>query len=194
MKTRIPLAAIGLMLFLPTLGRSESLAEIARKAAEARERREGADKPGKVYGAEDLEGERARRKRETSASPSSPDSEADKRDEAAASEAQDAAEIERQLDRERQKRAAAEVEWRRRVNGANQRLEDARQRYDAVKDVNLHRGQTLVDENGKVVASSPEEFQPLVQEARAELDAAQQVLDDLLESARRAAVPPGWLR
>jgi hypothetical protein len=30
--------------------------------------------------------------------------------------------------------------------------------------------------------------------AKADLDAAQKALDDLLEEARRANVPPGWLR
>ena len=194
MGRRVKLGAVCLLLLFPALVQAESLAEIARKAAEARERREGNDKAAKVYGDDDLKGEHERRRREAGAAPTLPDSPAAEPQAAAASEVPDAAEVARELDRERQQRADAEVRWRKRLNEANQRLDEARKRYDAIKDVTLHRGEKLVDEKDQVIASSPGEVQHLVDAARGEIEAAQQALDDLLESARRAGVPPGWLR
>jgi hypothetical protein len=44
------------------------------------------------------------------------------------------------------------------------------------------------------VIGSVGELQKLTADAKAELDAAQKALEDLEEEARRANVPPGWLR
>jgi hypothetical protein len=45
-----------------------------------------------------------------------------------------------------------------------------------------------------VVIGSIEQLQGLTARAKADLDEAQEALDDLLQQARRAGVPPGWLR
>jgi hypothetical protein len=44
------------------------------------------------------------------------------------------------------------------------------------------------------VIHSIEDRQKLTADARAELEAAEKALADVLEEARRANVPPGWLR
>jgi len=98
------------------------------------------------------------------------------------------------LDRERDQRARAEQAWRQRFATANERIDKARARYDAVKDWTLAPGESFVDTKGRIVVHSPEHLRRLVLDAKAELDAAQKALDDLQESARRAGVPAGWTR
>ncbi len=84
--------------------------------------------------------------------------------------------------------------WRERVAAATARVQTARARYDAVKDMSLAPGQAFVDRNGRAVVRSPDHLQRIVANARAELDAADKALEDLLEAARREGIPPGWLR
>ena len=54
--------------------------------------------------------------------------------------------------------------------------------------------QGLGDAAKKEKARSVEHLQGLTAEAKSELDEAERALADLLEDARRAGVPPGWLR
>jgi hypothetical protein len=60
--------------------------------------------------------------------------------------------------------------------------------------MNLVPGYEYVDAKGMPAIRSVEELQALTARAKAELEAAQKSLEDLLEQARHASVPPGWLR
>ncbi len=60
--------------------------------------------------------------------------------------------------------------------------------------LNLVPGMRYVDEKGQTVIGSVRELQGLTRRARAELAAAEKALEDLHDEARRAGVPPGWLR
>jgi hypothetical protein len=91
-------------------------------------------------------------------------------------------------------RRREEAEWRGRVSEARERLSSARERYEYLAHLHLTPGEYYVDENGNPVIGSLEELRQLVSEAKEELDAASQALDDLKEQARRAGVPAGWLR
>ena len=87
-----------------------------------------------------------------------------------------------------------EVVWRGRANSARARVEKARATHEKAAKMFLVPGYEYVDKNGRSVIRSVEELQGLAARARANLDAAEKALDDLLEEARRAGVPPGWLR
>jgi hypothetical protein len=89
-----------------------------------------------------------------------------------------------QMDSTFELRRIAEASWRRQAQEARDRLERARGAYDSVKD--QWRNPTS--------RCSLTTLQGRVEQTRRELAAAQKGLDDLEQSARRAGVPPGWLR
>jgi hypothetical protein len=84
--------------------------------------------------------------------------------------------------------------WRGRVAQARARVDRARQRHQTLAGLNLVPGYEYQDERGRTVISSVEQLQGMTAAAKTELDAAEKALADLLEEARRASVPPGWLR
>jgi len=98
------------------------------------------------------------------------------------------------LDQEQSERRRQEAEWRKRVADAKSRIEVARARRQQLEGLYLGEGQQYVDTNGRVVIRSRAHLQKLVDEATAELEAAEAALVALREEARRAGVPPGWLR
>jgi hypothetical protein len=91
-------------------------------------------------------------------------------------------------------RANEERVWRARVARARAQVEEAQKVYDKLAGMNLVPGYEYVDDKGRPVVRSIEELQSLTAAAKKRLDAAQAALDQLLEQARRAGVPPGWLR
>jgi predicted deacetylase len=91
-------------------------------------------------------------------------------------------------------RASEERAWRTRVAQAQAKVDEAQETYDTLAGMSLVPGYEYVDEKGRPVVRSVGELQRLTTEAKARLDAAQTALDPLLEEARRARVPPGWLR
>jgi hypothetical protein len=84
--------------------------------------------------------------------------------------------------------------WRARVAQAEARIAEERAVYEHWARQSLVPGYELVDENNRPVASSVEELQAITARAKARLEAAEKALADLREEARRAGVPPGWLR
>ena len=87
-----------------------------------------------------------------------------------------------------------EQRWRSRLARANARLAAARQAHETLASLTLVPGYVYQDESGRTVIGSVSQLQQMTARAKAELDSAQKALDDLLEEARRANVPPGWLR
>jgi hypothetical protein len=98
------------------------------------------------------------------------------------------------LDAEANARRADEQRWRSAVAQAQERLSFARRQHEFLSSLNLVPGYVYVNERGRTSIRSIEHLQSLTAEARSELDAAERALEDLLEQARRAGVPPGWLR
>jgi hypothetical protein len=84
--------------------------------------------------------------------------------------------------------------WRGRVAQARARVDRARQNHQRLAGLTLVPGYEYQDDRGRTVISSVEQLQGMTAAAKAELDAAEKALADLLEEARRASVPPGWLR
>jgi hypothetical protein len=87
-----------------------------------------------------------------------------------------------------------EALWRTNVAQARARVDRARASHQRLAGLNLVPGYEYQDESGRTVIGSVEQLQGLTASAKRELDAAEKALADLLEEARRAGVPPGWLR
>ena len=95
---------------------------------------------------------------------------------------------------QRPDRRDEEDRWRTRVAQARGRVDEERSRYEHAASLTLVPGYALVDDDNRIVASSVEELQENTARAKARLEAAEKTLADLLETARRQGVPPGWLR
>ena len=91
-------------------------------------------------------------------------------------------------------RAQQEIEWRRRQSEARQRLAEARKQYELLSKLHLTTGSYYVDASNEPVITSVEQLQGMVASAKAELESATEALSQLREDARRAGVPPGWVR
>jgi hypothetical protein len=175
---------IGLVLLLfPALAFGQSLADVARQEKERREsNRERGDKAQVVIGdiggaGEDGEGPRPAAVGTTAVeAPSAPQEETSPR-------------VSMDGDRAQQ-----EMEWRRRNSEARERLTEARKRYELLSKLHLTTGSYYVDSNNEPVITSVEQLQSMVAEAQGELDSATAALSQLREDARRAGVPPGWVR
>ncbi len=91
-------------------------------------------------------------------------------------------------------RQKEEALWRSRFSEARARLNAAQERYDTLKDLHLAPGEYYADENGQPLIRSLAELRRMTEQAETELNAAKKSLDDFREEARRAGIPPGWLR
>jgi hypothetical protein len=175
---------IGLVLLLfPALVFGQSLADVARQEKERRDsNRERGEKAQVVIGdiggaGEDGEGPRP-------AAAGTPPAEAPlaAREEASPPVSMDG------------DRAQQEMEWRRRNSEARERLTEARKRYELLSKLHLTSGSYYVDSNNEPIITSVDQLQSMVANAQTELDAAAAALNQLRDDARRAGVPPGWIR
>lgn len=91
-------------------------------------------------------------------------------------------------------RGSDETLWRGRVTAARQRVTKARATEKKLAGMHLVPGYEYRDNRGRVLVRSVEELQAMASRAKAEVASAEKALADLLESGRRAGVPPGWLR
>ena len=98
------------------------------------------------------------------------------------------------IEEESRDRKRQEAEWRNRFHEARERVGLAREQKAVWDGVHYVEGIKLVDENGNVVVESLEDLRRFVAEASQELTDAERALRNLGEEARRAGVPPGWLR
>jgi len=165
-------------LLLPVGATAQGLGDAAKKEKGRRER--AAPVPSKTYTQDDLKAlppvanEDSSRSAETGAS---------------AGPAPAAQETGRQpADNHADKRAQDEQMWRSRVAASRERVASERQKYEALAARGGDPRWALRGLRDDLV--DPE----VIAAAKADLDAAQKALDDLLEEARRANVPPGWLR
>lgn len=176
------LAAGVLVLVLPALGLGQSLGAAAQKEKERRKKNQETGVKAKVMTDEDVAAVHQDAPA-TAASPSPRPS--------LFASPQDDTRSEGGSDRVRKQQ---ETRWRERMAQANARLERARKRYETLSQMYLAQGEYFADEKGRAVISSAEQLQRLTAQAKAELEAAQKAIDNLEDEARRAGVPPGWLR
>jgi len=92
------------------------------------------------------------------------------------------------------RRREDEAAWRARVADARARVADARAKHDTLAHLNLVPGYEYVDKGGHPIFTSVEQLQAATAKAKANVDSAERAVEQLLEQARHANVPPGWLR
>jgi hypothetical protein len=203
MFSKARILSIVLVLLFPLLAGAQSLGSVAKKERERREKNKAegvtvrqisedevgtkdAEEEEAVEGAAPAEGDEV----ETSGGDSSARGPA-----SPFSTTIDLTEQKRQsLDDEQAERRRQESQWKARSQQARDRLDTARGRVQQLEGLHLVEGERYVDANGNTVIASPEHLKRLVDQANAELEAAEQSLDELREEARRKGIPPGWLR
>jgi hypothetical protein len=84
--------------------------------------------------------------------------------------------------------------WRGRVARARARIAAAQRRLDALQLMIRFGQPAAYDENGKRVMYSVHQLKGKADQAAADLAAARQAVEDVLEEGRRAGAPPGWFR
>jgi len=180
--------AFGLVVLLfPALVLGQSLADVARQERERREsNRKRGEKAQVVIGdigsAEDGEAPRAAMVGTSST------------DEATSPSTSATGDTDSRSFSTSEDRAQQEMEWRRRNSEARERLKEARKQYELLSKLHLTTGSYYVDQNNEPAITSVEQLQSMVARAQSELDAASSALSQLREDARRAGVPPGWVR
>lgn len=184
------------VLFIPILASAQSLGSVAKKERERREKNKAKGVSSHQYTEKEVFGEKEKEKSEAG--------ESDGPGEAAPDASDDSSVLpdpvpatkmdQRDPDEESRERHRSEVEWRARMQQAREQVSAAREQVRILSDLYLAQGERYVDENGRTVVSSPGQLQRLTQRAKEQLAAAEKALKDLQEEARRAGVPPGWLR
>ncbi|HEY6554674.1 MAG TPA: hypothetical protein VI669_15055, partial [Vicinamibacteria bacterium] len=87
-----------------------------------------------------------------------------------------------------------EAAWRERIVEARSRIEAARKDYEYWSGYTMVVGDIFVDEQDRPVITSIEQLQGKTAAAKKAVEAAEKALVNLEEEARKAGVPPGWLR
>jgi len=175
---RLAYMAVLLSLLAPSLAVGQSMDDAARKEKERRKKLQESSARAKVVSEEDLKANKGSLANDPDTAAASTTAESSK-DEPATPAG----------DRNRDEQA-----WHGRVARAEARLAAAKQRYEALSGLTLVQGQYYVDKDGKRVISSLEQLRQKIEQAKAESDDAQKDLDAVMEAARRAGIPPGWLR
>jgi hypothetical protein len=175
------------LLLLPALAAGQSLADLARKEKERREKRPRSE-TARTLTEEDLEaadGSLANDPGEAFGPKAEPGR--------AGSDRPPALTL-RPAERARPAAEDSETYWRGRAAATRARIEKARQVYDRY-DYMIRIGQPMQQgEDGRWRGSSPQTLKRRADAAQQELRNAEQALADLQTEARRAGAPPGWLR
>lgn len=170
-----------LLLLVPAVAAAQSLGDAAQKEKERRRKAQHSSAPSPVITIEELKSNRGSLANDPKAAPAAGPQASPKRDGTAPTPAP--------VDPRRD-----EESWRSRVGEAEAKIAEAKKRYDTLNGLSLVGGEYYTDENGNPMITSLEQLRRMIATAKAQMDAAQKALDDLLESARQQGVPPGWLR
>lgn len=186
--TRLLACLFVLPLLVGSLPAAQSLADVARKEGQ---RRQTVRKPSPVYTNKDLQPVRGGDAAPAAAAPG----EETPQPEAAAGGQEDE---EGAQAGEGQQRPVTEEDWRTRITDARTELERARMFAEALQSrINaLWADFTARDDPGQRAAIETERGRALAELGRVknEIEARTKAITDLEEEARRANVPPGWLR
>ena len=178
------IAALLVLSWLPGPVAAQSMAEAARKEAERREKNKKAGVKAKAYGDADLP---------SSGTPPAAGG-VDKPPAATLAPEPSTPRSESGADDEAEQRRQDETRWRARVAEATAKRDQAKAFYDWASTLSLAQGEVYVDNNDRVVVNGIDDLRAKIAKAKARWDAAEEALARLLEEARRAGVPPGWLR
>ena len=188
-----------LVFLLPALAWGQSLGDAARKE---RERREKNKKQGvaarefseeEIFG-EDEENQEGEEPTEGTGEGESAEGEQQSQRSGPNIDSDTKSQESEELEEDRRDRRREEAEWRDRFQRAKQRIVAAREQVQFLKNLNLVPGERYVDVHGNTVIRSLDQLRRLVEAAEEEISEAEQALARLQADARRAGVPPGWLR
>jgi hypothetical protein len=177
------------LLALPALALGQSLAEAARKERERREKLRKSGTAARTVTEEELASAKGQLANEPEKAPPATDAKA-------AETSGESGQPRKATPQpsEEQVRKAQEAQWRGRAAEARRRIDLAEARHLELQSQILFGQPEMMDESGRVTIHSPQQMKEMADQAEAEVAEAKKALDDLLEEARRARVPPGWLR
>jgi hypothetical protein len=98
------------------------------------------------------------------------------------------------FEKESRERRRNEAEWRSKATSARSRIADARKTVQFFENLYLPPNGRYVDAHGNTVVESLDHLKRLTREANDELAAAELAWKQMQDEARRAGIPPGWLR
>jgi hypothetical protein len=180
----IPLLAV----LLPALANAQSLGEVAAREKERRQKNAGADAKPRVVTEEELKSGSGRLANDPTKD--SHYEHADNPDSPASDNAPQVTSPGGAVSRETE-----EAGWRERKARAMAKVEAARRKHQMYSDMWLApAGEYYVNKKTGERIETVGQLQEMTASAKAALDAAEKDLADLEETARRANVPPGWLR
>ena len=193
------LLLVGLSLSL--LSEAQSLGNVAKKERERRDKNKKEGVAAREFSEEQVFGEKEEEKApegeagEETESSDGPSIEANEADEAVIPG------VDRKLEddgdkfeKQSRERKRSEAEWRSKASNARGRIAEARKAVQFFEELFLPPDSRYVDANGNTVIESLEHLQRLTREAKEELAAAEQDWKQIQDEARRAGIPPGWMR
>jgi len=181
-------------LALPLASAAQSLGNVAKKERERRDKNKKEGIAAREISEEEVFGDEDEKP--------APESESGEETEPAEAPVEDAAipgvkptapdDVDR--DKESRERKRSEAEWRSKATDARARIASASERVRFFEELFLGPNERYVDAHGNTVIDSVDELQRLTREAKAELAAAEGDWKRMQDEARRAGIPPGWLR
>jgi hypothetical protein len=181
---------LSILVMVPALAAGQSLGEVAKKEQERRDRLRQKGVHSRPLTEEDLATTKGTVANEpTTANTASADGEKANGDDAEAVSGGGLLEVANDAPAQ-----SGEGYWRGRVARGRARIAAAQRRLEALQ-LMIRVGQPAAfDENGKRVMYSVHQLKAKADQAAADLAAARQAVEDVIEEGRRAGVPPGWFR
>ena len=186
-------------LSLPLVSAGQSLGNVAKKERERRDKNKKEGVAAREFSEEEVFGE----KEEEAAPEGEPgeqteptDPPSDEADEAAVIPGVDPKPDEDgdRYEKESRERKRSEAEWRSKAASARARIAEAKKSVQFFEELSLPPNSRYVDAHGNTVIESVDHLQRLTREAKEELAAAELDWKRIQDDARRAGIPPGWLR
>jgi len=185
-------------LSLPLLSEAQSLGSVAKKERERRDKNKKGGVASREFSEEEVFGEKEEEK-----APEGEGGEETESSEGPSNEADEAVipggdqKLEDggdKFEKESRERKRSEAEWRSKASSARTRIAEAREQVRFFDELFLPPEGRYVDAHGNTVIESLEHLQRLTREAKEELAAAELDWKQIQDEARRAGIPPGWLR
>ena len=188
-------------LSLPLVSAGQSLGSVAKRERERRDKNKKEGVAAREFSEEEVFGEKEEEKApeasegEAGEEPEPSDGPSNETDEAVISGVDQKLEDDGdRFEKESRERKRSEAEWRSKVSNARGRIAEARKAVQFFEELVLPADSRYVDAYGNTVIESLDHLQRLTREAKEELAAAELEWKQTQDEARRAGIPPGWLR
>ena len=181
---------LSIVVVVPALAAAQSLGEVAKKEQERRDRLRQKGVHSRPLTEEDLATTKGTVANEpTTGTTASTDGDKANGDDAGAASGGGLLEVVNDAPAR-----SGEAYWRGRAARGRARVLAAQRRLDALQLMIRFGQPAAFDENGKRVMYSVHQLKGKADQAAADLAAARQAVEDVLEEGRRSGAPPGWFR